>query len=213
MFTTILLTLKKYLFYIIGILLIAGAFWFLINRNKALSIDNNRLAENQKNFDFKFDSVRTTNGKLQYSVNALTLKTSEFENINSNLTNELKTMNLKLKNIQSLTKSNFGYQVKPDVIKVEKVVTEIPDEQSFNFGWKDNYASVDGNLAFKGTIIGLPKISNLKLSITDSLTSAAEIQYKRVWLFWKKPKAIKIHLKSESPYFKLDKIQTYQLIK
>ena len=37
-----------------------------------------------------------------------------------------------------------------------------------------------------------------------------EIKYKRRWIFWKKATGVEMHIKSENPNFKLNKIQTYE---
>ena len=43
------------------------------------------------------------NGLLQSSVNTLTVKRNEFESLNSKFADDLKSMNLKYKNLQSAT--------------------------------------------------------------------------------------------------------------
>ena len=58
-----------------------------------------------------------------------------------------------------------------------------------------------------------PYINNLKYTVNDSLIVIPEFQYKRSWIFWKKVTGVKVHVKSQNPNFKVDQMESYQIMK
>ena len=57
------------------------------------------------------------------------------------------------------------------------------------------------------------KIDSDSIILKDSLLIVGETQFKKCWLFWKKPIGVKIIVKSQNKNFKIDQIQSYKLIK
>jgi hypothetical protein len=56
------------------------------------------------------------------------------------------------------------------------------------------------------------KIDSLKLEIPDNLVILTENKYKGFW-FWKKVIGYDIHVKSDNPYMKIDKMKSIKIVK
>jgi len=200
---------------IIGILIIIGLCFYtysLYTDYQQTKVDKERFETNFNNSQFGIDSVRTKNGKLVYSVKSLTLKVGEFEKMkfdNENLSKELKEMNIKLKNVQSVTKIEYKYlyKIPPDSITIVK-----KNDTIFQVKFEDNWLKLHETISLVNNCNNI-KIDSLGLSLTDSVIIVPEVLYKSYWIFWRKPTGIKVNIKSSNPYFNLDKMQTIQLIK
>lgn len=209
--------LWKYKFYLIAIFLFSLLF-SLWNENRNLRREKTRTEHNIKNMRFAMDSIRDKNGKLHTEVNQLTLRRNELIYFNNELRDEIDSLDVKLKNVESVTKVKYKYRT---IIK-EKIVTDVDTiyqmydknkEWNYNFGkYKINYENkgfkLNTDLIIKTDT--LPYLQNLHAQYDDSLIILGETQYKRRWLFWKRPVGVKLHLKSNSPAFTLDKIETYK---
>ena len=211
-FSKLLASAKKYFLFALGLLLILGVIWYGYKKIQSQKIEIKRLDQNLVNANFDIIKSKTKNDKLQYTVSSLTLKNNEFEKVNKVMFDDLTSMNLKVKNLQSASNIEFKYVKTIDTVWGQATI----DTNLYAINWKDSWVDLSGILNLnKKTSTGKlrPLIQNLKLTQKDSLLIASEIKYKRVWLFWKKPISIDIHIKSQSPYFDLDRLQTYQLIK
>lgn len=200
---------------IIGILvLIALCFYtysLYINYQQT-KVDKERFENNFNNAGFVIDSIRTKSGQLVYSVKSLTLKVGEFEKMkldNENLAEEVKEMNIKLKNVQAVTKIEYKYLYK---IPPDSTVIVKKNDSIFQAKFEDNWLKLDETIRLINNKNNV-KIDSLRLSLKDSVLIVPEVLYKRYWLFWRKPTGIKVNIKSSNPYFNLDKMQTIQLIK
>lgn len=197
--------------------------------------ENDRLENNIKNINQDLNVQKTKSGKLMYSVNSLTLKKDEIELYNKKLKGELSDMKIKLKNVQTVLNLNLGYSRIVDTIKSEKIITEYINNQlvlntknieryNFKLDDKESYISGNINIPYKidSTSVNKYKIldesknpflSAVDFKFNDSLLVVSEIQYKKVWLFFKKPIGVKTHIKSENKYFNLNKVYNYNIVK
>jgi hypothetical protein len=218
--------LKKYLI-IIGLIIAVLLFGkWSCDRIKYLETDNARKTENIKNKDFEISIEKTKSGQLEYTVASLTVKPEELKYFSKNIEKQLADMGLKIKNIQSITNLNYNYTTNIDTIK-SKMVAE--NKFLFAFPNKNNmdisgYINIpkkypDFEIPTDFSIIDTTKnakypfISDLKITINDTLLIVPVYQYKRSWIFWKKFTGVELHIKSENPNFKLDRVQSYQISK
>lgn len=196
---------------LMSILIIIGLFIGLMtqcSKAKRLSEDNNRLGYNLENINFKIDSVKTKNGDLQYSVNQLEISSKELNKINSNMSEELQDMKLKYKNLESATKIEIRYVTEYDTIYAKPIEPDNTGKsKKFNFYKEDKYNTMSGNIETIEPVTGA-FISNIKTEVKDGITTAIETKYKG-WWFWKRAVSATLHIKSDNPNMKLDKVETY----
>lgn len=218
MLTTVLTFLgsffNKYKKYIIGILILIGLLWYihyLTNKVSELKIENSRQATNIENMQFKVDTTVLANGKLKYTVNSLNIKKDELKFFSEDIYNKLTEMDIKLKNVKGVTNIDYHYTtIINDTIKTQKI-----NANTYSF-------EVNKNNMFSQGLINIPEgypnssnpfVTNMKVELNDSLIIVPENIYKRRWIFWKKLTGVKVHITSENPDFKLDRVQTYEFKK
>ena len=194
-------------------LALAGA-GLIIHQRKQISRlqkENERVSNNFFNANQEIKTVRNKNGELSSTVNQLNLTVSELKQYSEQTASELNNMRVKLKNVSNIT--HFQSRI---VYKVDTVFagdTTIHDSQTLSGGskafrikneWIDNSFQVrtDSNRMY---------LSNYSLSVRDSIITVTETQYKRFWIFWKRPVGVKLHIKSFNPYSNFEKIESIQL--
>ena len=214
---------NKYKKYIIGIIVLILLVWWiysLLNKIEYLQGESDRKDQNIENMSFDVKETKLKNGQLQYTVNSLTLRSGELEHFSSDIFKRLNEMDLKIKNIKSVTNidynytTNIGDTLKSKMINKNKFLIaynknnldfsgfiNIPEGYP-NFEIPEDFAKVDSTK--------YPYMSNLSVTFSDTLLIIPEIKYKRRWIFWKKATGVEMHIKSENPNFKLNKIQTYE---
>lgn len=210
MWTIILSFIKKYFKQLtIIVLIIFGIFYIknLQSKVKSLKNDNVRYEKNIENMQFKLDTTRLKNGMLQYTVKSLNIKSNELENFSNDIFKRLKDLNIKIDNIKSVTNIDYNYTSNyNDTIKTEKIN---------NFKYLFN--TDKNNMKSSGYINIIenqnPIVTDLKVELNDSLIIVPEYEYKRRWIFWKKLTGIKVHINSNNPDFKINKVQTFELMK
>lgn len=211
-FLTILSKLK--LTPILIALALAGAGLIIHQRNQIskLKKENERVSNNFFAANQEIKTVRNKNGELSSTVNQLNLTVSELKQYSEQTASELNNMRVKLKNVSNIT--HFQTRI---VYKVDTVFagdTTIHDGDHISPGgskafrikneWIDNSFQVrtDSNRMY---------LSNYNLAVRDSIITVTETQYKRFWIFWKRPVGVKLHIKSFNPYSNFEKIESIQL--
>lgn len=195
-------------------LALAGAGLIIHQRNQIsrLQKENERVSNNFFNANQEIKTVRNKNGELSSTVNQLNLTVSELKQYSEQTASELNNMRVKLKNVSNIT--HFQTRI---VYKVDTVFagdTTIHDGDHISPGgskafrikneWIDNSFRVttDSNRMY---------LSNYSLAVRDSIITVTETQYKRFWIFWKRPVGVKLHIKSFNPYSNFEKIESIQL--
>lgn len=195
-------------------LALAGAGLIIHQRNQIskLKKENERVSNNFFNANQEIKTVRNKNGELSSTVNQLNLTVSELKQYSEQTASELNNMRVKLKNVSNIT--HFQTRI---VYKVDTVFagdTTIHDGDHISPGgskafrikneWIDNSFRVttDSNRMY---------LSNYSLAVRDSIITVTETQYKRFWIFWKRPVGVKLHIKSFNPYSNFEKIESIQL--
>lgn len=211
---TILLVLKKLISNrtAMSILIIITLFVLLMlqfSKSKRLSEDNERLGYNLENANFKIDSVKTKNGELQFSVNQLTVTNKEFGKLNSDFEKELKDMKLKYKNLENATKIEIRYITKYDTIPAKPINPDNTGKaMKFEFTKEDKFTKITGNINTSEPVNNT-FIDSMIIDVKDGITTAFETKYKG-WWFWRKPVSTTLHIKSDNPSMRLDKVETYK---
>lgn len=195
-------------------LALAGAGLIIHQRNQIskLKKENERVSNNFFAANQEIKTVRNKNGELSSTVNQLNLTVSELKQYSEQTASELNNMRVKLKNVSNIT--HFQTRI---VYKVDTVFagdTTIHDGDHISPGgskafrikneWIDNSFRVttDSNRMY---------LSNYSLAVRDSIITVTETQYKRFWIFWKRPVGVKLHIKSFNPYSNFEKIESIQL--
>lgn len=211
-------TIKKYLVYSIIIIAFILMGWISATKMKTLRLENDRLNNNIKNINFEYVVSAAKNGELIYSVNSLTVKSNELVMLNKNLNESVKNLNLKLKDLQSITSVQYQYITLYDTVFNATKLSKL----KYNYVIEDKFSKFSGNINLpeklfsSDTLIAndkknYPYLSDVNFIITDTLLIIPEFQYRRSWLFWKKINGVKVHIKTESPNFKLDRMQSFQI--
>lgn len=214
---------KKYIIGIIALILLVWWIYSLLNKIEYLQEEGNRKDQNIENMSFDVKETKLKNGQLQYTVNSLTLRNDELKHFSSDIFKRLNEMDLKIKNIKSVTNidynytTNIGDTLKSKMINKNKFLIaynknnldfsgfiNIPEGYP-NFEIPEDFAKIDSTK--------YPYMSNLSVTFSDTLLIVPEIKYKRRWIFWKKATGVEMHIKSENPNFRLNKIQTYEFKK
>lgn len=190
---------RKIIFYsataLIFITLLTSLF-ALIKRNRKLVHETDRLLMNIENIDFNFKKQKAKNKELYYEINQLTLKRDELKLVNEVLAKDIKNLKSKLKNVNSVTKINTEYIVQIDTVHFVDTVYINNKVAKYNDDYIDIEAKVYDDF-----------LNDIQLMLKDTVLLISETVYKG-WWFWKRPLYSKIKIKSENPYFLLNKVET-----
>lgn len=193
------------------VLLLGGYIWFQQSRLKRIKNDRDRIERNFENSNFTIDSLKTKDGEKFYQINQLTVDKDELLATNKDLYNTLNNMKLKIKNLESSTRIEYKYIFQKDTIFMQPENPEDPDNYRYKTIYADDYLDFDATVVFE---VPQPYMENVNMELKDTLTTACEFITKQKWFLFipcgQKVVGTKIHIKSENPYFKLDKVQTYQ---
>lgn len=194
-------------------LALAGAGLIIHQRNQIskLKKENERVSNNFFNANQEIKTVRNKNGELSSTVNQLNLTVSELKQYSEQTASELNNMRVKLKNVSNITHFQTRIVYKIDTVFAgdstheESHISSV-GSKAFRIKneWIDNSFQVrtDSNRMY---------LSNYSLSVRDSIITVTETQYKRFWIFWKRPVGVKLHIKSFNPYSNFEKIESIQL--
>ena len=203
---------KKPITWLIVALLIAatiiGIQARMISKNKA---EISRLEANQEALLTEVQYYEDSNGDLVATVNALTLRRDELENLIPSYTREIHDLKLKLKNVKTV--AHVAVETKADIQAPVSIVAppEHQDIQSdapkpapetpHEFFWQDDWITVSG-------MIYADSLAALHVEHRDSLTLIAHKTKRRCC---RKPKIIKYDVQSKSPYTTVKDISYIEL--
>lgn len=194
-------------------LALAGTGLIIHQRNQIskLKKENERVSNNFFNANQEIKTVRNKNGELSSTVNQLNLTVSELKQYSEQTASELNNMRVKLKNVSNITHFQTRIVYKVDTVFAgdstheESHISSV-GSKAFRIKneWIDNSFQVrtDSNRMY---------LSNYSLAVRDSIITVTETQYKRFWIFWKRPVGVKLHIKSFNPYSNFEKIESIQL--
>lgn len=202
------------------ILVVSGSALIIHQRNtiSKLTKENERVSNNFFSANQEIKTIRNKNGELSSTVNQLNLTVSELERYSNQTVSELNNMRVKLKNAHNITQFKTHIVYKVDTVwrtndEHKIIVPKTPTPRPFSnhtipFEIKNEWINntfqvrVDSNRIY---------VNNYNLSVHDSIITVTETQYKRYWIFWKRPVGVKLHIKSFNPYSSFEKIESIQL--
>ncbi len=199
--------MKKSTLYLIGIIVVMiGALIFEYHCVKVYKQESKRLEYNLNNINSELDSVKNKNGEYHNTVSVLNLKASELNKINSSLSKELENMRIKIKNLENATTIVTEYKYVTDTVETVKYKynswLSSFDNQYISAMWKSELDSTNNVLS----------VSDFSANVNDTIITATEIIYKG-WWFWRKPKEIKLHIKTTNPYSNINEVQSIKFSK
>lgn len=194
-------------------LALAGAGLIIHQRNQIskLKKENERVSNNFFAANQEIKTVRNKNGELSSTVNQLNLTVSELKQYSEQTASELNNMRVKLKNVSNITHFQTRIVYKVDTVFAGDTVHDgdhISPGGSKAFRIKNDW--IDNSFQVR-TDSNTVSVSNYSLAVRDSIITVTETQYKRFWIFWKRPVGVKLHIKSFNPYSNFEKIESIQL--
>lgn len=169
--------------------------------------ERDRFEYNYEHAGFKIDSLTGKNGELVTRVNSLVVTKSELERENSTLAKDVESMGLKIKQLQNVGKEEHVYVVKYDTVFVERVDTS-GNNDLFKIVKKDEWVDMTALLQ----VDPYPLVTNFSLTLKNDITTATEFIFKRRWFLGRRRVVgANVYMKSDNPYFKLDKKETYMV--
>ena len=186
----------------------------IIHQRKQISKlqkENERVSNNFLSANQEIKTVRNKNGELSSTVNQLNLTVSELKQYSEQTASELNNMRVKLKNVSNITHFQTRIVYKVDTVFAGDSTHEeshISSVGSKAFRIKNEW--IDNSFQVR-TDSNTVSVSNYNLAVRDSIITVTETQYKRFWIFWKRPVGVKLHIKSFNPYSNFEKIESIQL--
>jgi hypothetical protein len=201
-------------------ILLAGAgvaIYFLVIRLKAADASAGQKDQALKNANFSLDTTRTKNGQLAASLTTLQVTTDEFAAMNKGVAAQIAGMGLKLSQLQDVT----------DVIASQRLsIASIPSTRdtskkaadtgrfsapagSYITNYRDKWATFTADISLIPN--RNPYLTNVNISLADSIILAHTTLRKRVWLFFHKVIGVQTHITSNSPYMKIDSVEDYRI--
>lgn len=180
----------------------------ILNKQKE---DLLRLKANQEALLSEVEYYTSENGQLVASVNALTLRKDELENLLPSYVAEIDALKLKLKNVTTI--AHVALETKADIqtptFQLPPPPPPIPTDTSnhalpspYQFNYEDTWITVTGTVWPDST-------SNVQIECRDSLTLVAHKTKKRCC---RKSKIIKYDVLTESPYSHITDLGYIELI-
>ena len=188
---------------IIALMILAGVVEY--QRRQIVEIRKEKSTY-QRNFETAtsgIETYRNANGELVAKVNALELKRSELSRYSEGLEQDIKALNVKLKNAKSAKVIEYVYIYKTDTI----LITETSSNRYFA-SLKDEWIKLEQWISVDDKL----SIDSLSLEVRDKLTLVDEVEYKG-WWFWKRAVGVKLHVKSENPYLNIDRLESIEFRK
>lgn len=180
------------IFLIVG--LVAGLV-IITKKYKEVKSEKDKYYNNMLNASYQIKQQKAKNKEIYYEINQLTLERDELKLVNEDLEKDIKNMKSKLKNVESVTRIETKYIVRVDTIKfIDTVYSEKVAQ------YKDDYIKISTN-------VGYDYLTDFDIELKDSTTIISETVYKGWWIF-RRPIFSKIKIKSENPYYNLDRIET-----
>lgn len=200
------MTKKKFLVCLLLVVLVFSGMMYYYHQyqNRKYELLNTKYT----NTGFVLDSLVLQNGDLWLRCNQLTVSEKDLSERNKNLEDDIKALNLKIKNLQSATKVEIKYVYKVDTVFVAKPVVDSAGVYRINID--DKWLKFGCTL---NTNPEPPTISDVSAYFPDSLTIINEYETKRKWFLFipvgRKVVGNKVYIKSDNPYSRIETFETF----
>lgn len=163
---------------------------------QGLQEEKNRLSDNQRSLLSDIEFYRTKDSLSAASVEKLTLTKRELEKYNSELTQTVRDLGIKIKRLESASTTTVKTEVDITVPVIKDIIIEdlkpIPVQR---FEWKDSWVSVSGTIKDEQV--------NCKVQSIDTLVQVVHRVPKKFWFIRWGTKAIKQEILSKNPHTKI----------
>lgn len=182
--------MKKYL--IITLFALLGAFLFVSNLYLQERKEKQRISNNLVTSLSQIETYKTKEGELVSVIKGYEFKVKEFKQLVPELYKEIKTLNIKLKNAQSVTKiiTKIEYKNKDSIIPV--LLNDTTKLYKIESEWVNADFKITNNNCIKPSDFNISSIPNTTIIVP-------EITFKG-WWFWRKATGIDLHIKHSNPY-------------
>lgn len=166
-------------------------------RTKKVSEERDRYMQNSDALLSDMKRMRIDSTTLAVDVKSLRLTVDEYERYRAEDAKKIEALGVKLKNLESVGKHELAVNAPikasvRDTVMIKDTVTI--HEQIVEM--RNPY------IEFRGVIDNDSLLGDLRIPVT--LHQSVWIEYKRYWLFWKKPKAIHQTISSDNPYVDIE---------
>jgi HPt (histidine-containing phosphotransfer) domain-containing protein len=182
---------------------------FTIISRMELRHENERLADNQRALLSDVEHYKTKDSLNVASVERLTLTKSELENHCSELTQTVEDLNIKLKRLQSVSRTATQVEYKIETVFKDSVIVSYKDSTKFDTVRCVNYS--DKWLTFSACERNDTLVPHIKSR--DELTTVAYRVPKKFWFIRYGTKAIRLTVTSNNPYSDITYLQYIELKK
>jgi len=204
------MTLKNW--FIVGIIVaiisLIGYTVVVTKKLNTVTEDRDRVSNNFLNAKFQMDSVVNKNGELEYTVKNLNVNADEFKLTEEVLNKKIVSQGYKIKNLESVIELKPKIIIKIDSFPVSKKL----NDSTFISTYNDKWVAISQKVSLVNNKSDV-KIGDFKMDMLGNLLILSEINYKRVWIFWKRPINITTHVTSECDYIHIDQIKVFKLTK
>ena len=163
--------------------------YLLIESNKRLIREVNRLEANQTVLNDTVKSYLTKSGKQAVSVEQLTYSLKEIKKYQIEDVKTIKDLGLKLKQVENIVKIGLVTNIHDTLFLRDTVIMA---DTVKCFKKKDKYVDLIGCVRGDSVL--------LDLSHTDTITNIAHWTYKKWWIFKYKTDKIRLESVNKSPY-------------
>lgn len=191
---------------LIAVSVLAVALTVFILRSNRLSRERDRYRGNTVSLIEQMQRLQADSAAMSVDVRALRLTVEEFKEYRKEDAEKIKKMGIKIKNLEAAAQHRLQVdaplraEVKDTVIVRDTVMIEA---QSLKMDTP--YVKMEG-LIEGGEFSG-----NVQIPVT--LRQTIWVEYKRYWLFWRRPKAVHQTITSDNPYVKINYSEYIQLRK
>lgn len=195
---------------------------------KTYQTKNGELFNMVQSLQFSQKEFKKENKELYDKLKSMGIKPKNTQSIS-----ELEySYNNRIKKLLTINKNH-----KSDSIRLQRIIDSlrfsgvisnndnytIPQKYVLSFNDNNKYYDISGNVNLSYNLRNsngvseklltneLPYLTDINFSIKDTLLVVPTINYKRVWLFFRKPYSVNVFIKSENPAFKLEQVKTYQI--
>ena len=182
-----------------------AAITILWNKYKAEKTTKERYYRNLKAESDSTKHYQTKAGQYAQEATAYEVTINELKELNKTLYKRVDDLNVKIKNIQSVTevKTEIIYINKDSIIHTEKS----QGKKTFEINkapWISAEITITNNEYIAPT--------DFKFASYDSTIILPELKYKRWWIFWKKLDKVSITLANTNPYVN-NNVKHYEIVK
>lgn len=181
---------------LIAVAVLAVALTVFILRSNRLSRERDRYRGNTVSLIEQMQRLQADSAAMSVDVRALRLTVEEFKEYRKEDAEKIKKMGIKIKNLEAAAQHRLQVdaplraEVKDTVIVRDTVMIEA---QSLKMDTP--YVKMEG-LIEGGEFSG-----NVQIPVT--LRQTIWVEYKRYWLFWRRPKAVHQTITSDNPHVKI----------